>query len=380
MPKVFYLIFLVLFSLSCEKSNQITVKLSAQDVQEGRGPKWSPYGQKMTLTEVDNGLETHLEIGENPANQWAVRMTKSDSSTYFNTLFIDQNQNGQFEASERIDTEPSESRGKMWSSFNARVSITVTDPWTGEDTKNSYPISLWYVYDPNEEPDEEVLRFSRRGWLEGSTTINGVEANIILAEATMDARIDTADQWAIAPGGSTEELFDYRNSRSINVHAWLNDDAYRLVEVDPSGLKVVLEPYDPGMTRVEEAEKLDIYAADKKATHSGATVAFSHDFQEALDQAKKENKTLLLDFETTWCGPCKIMDQLVYTADEVVKAAENKVAVKIDGDEHRDLTRRFEVRAYPTLILLSPDEEVIDRKVGYQSVKATVAFLNKDTD
>lgn len=376
MKKIYWYLFILIVTVSCNSTDRVIVKLSPQTPQEGKGPNWSPYGQKMKLTENKDGMETTMKIGDNPSNQWSVLLSKTDSGTYFNTLFIDQNQNGQFEDSERIDTDPSELRGKIWSSFNAAVFISVTNPWTKKEEKNIYPISLWYVLDPSEEADEEVLRFSRRGWLEGNTMIHGVEATVIFAEAVMDAKIDTADQWSIAPTSLPKELYDYRNSRSVKDHAWLNDDAYRLVEVDPSGMKAVLEPYDPGISRVEEAEKLDIYSSDKKAAHSGMSVQFNHDFQAALDQARKENKKIFLDFETTWCGPCKIMDKLVYTADDVVKAAEEIIAVKIDGDDHPELTKRFKVSAYPTLILLSSEEKVIERKVGYQSVRSTVQFLN----
>lgn len=378
MNKFFWCLFIALVVISCNKEDRIIVKLTAQSPQEGKGPRWSPYGHKMELTPNENGMATTMKIGDNPANQWSLLLTKTDSSQYFNTLFIDQNQNGQFEDSERVDTEPSESRGKMWSSFNADVNISVNNPWTEKEVKNIYPLALWYVMDPNDTTSEEVLRFSRRGWMEGNAMINGVEATVIFAEAVMDAKIDTADQWAIAPTSLPKELYDYRNSRSVKDHAWLNDDAYRLVEVDPSGMRAVLEPFDPGITRVEEAEKLDIYLPDKKASRSGKTVRFNHEFQTAADQAKNENKKLFLDFETTWCGPCKIMDKLVYTADDVVKSAENIIAVKIDGDEHPELTKRFGVNAYPTLILLASDEQVIDRKVGYQSVKSTVQFLNTE--
>ena len=50
------------------------------------------------------------------------------------------------------------------------------------------------------------------------------------------------------------------------------------------------------------------------------------------------------------------MDKIVYNADVVVKASENIIAVKVDGDEHPDLVKQFEV-------------------TGYQSVKQTAAFL-----
>lgn len=377
MKKFPFFLMIALLIISCNKTEPIIIKLTAQSPSEDRGPRWSPYGQKMKLIEKDGGMETTMKIGEDPSNHWSVKLTRSDTSTYYNILFIDQDQNGEFDDSEKVITEPSESRGKIWSSFNAVVNISVLNPWTSLEDKIIYPVSLWYVYDPNEEPEEELLRFSRRGWMEGKTMINGVEATITFAESVMDAKIDTADKWALAPTSLPKELYDYRNSRSVGNHAWLNDDAYRLVEVDPSGMKAILEPYDPGITRVEEAEEMDIYSADKKAARTGKSVQFSHDFETALERAKSEEKLLFLDFETTWCGPCKIMDKLVYTADDVVNATENIVAVKVDGDDHPELAKRFEVSAYPTLILLSYDEQVIDKKVGYQGVKATVQFLNK---
>jgi thioredoxin-related protein len=69
------------------------------------------------------------------------------------------------------------------------------------------------------------------------------------------------------------------------------------------------------------------------------------------------------------------MDKIVYNADVVVKASENVIAVKVDGDEHPELVRRFEVTGYPTLILVSPEGKIIKKSSGYQSVKQTVAFL-----
>lgn len=362
--------------ISCDQSPKIEIKLTAQDRQENRGPRWSPYGQKMPLMEKGIGFETNLKLGSNPSNSWAIRMEKTNQSDYFDLLFIDHNQNGQFEESEKVTTEPSESRGKIWSSFRTIINVNVLDPWTGDSIKTVYPISLWYVFNPNDDTDEEVLRFSRNGWLEGTANINGVDASIILAESTMDAKIDTADAWAIAPKIDPKELFDYRNNRSVKTHAWLNDNAYRIVDVHPSGLKVTLEPYDPGMTRVEEAEAMDLYTADKKASRSGKSVSFGHDFQLAMAQAKKENKMVFIDFETTWCGPCKIMDKLVYTADDVIQATDQMISVKIDGDDYPELAKKFEVKGYPTLILISPDETIIDRKIGYQSVKSTTTFLN----
>ena len=365
----------LLFFISCKQANIIEIKLSSQPVQENRGPRWSPKGEKLELTEKDNGLETKLQLGTLSANTWAIRMTRTDGSQYYNTLYIDHNQNNVFEDLEMIRIQPSESRGKIWSSFNGVLNIKVTDPWSGKKSYNTYPLSFWYVFNPKTDKHEKVLRFSRRGWMEGSAVIEGVVANVLLTESLMDGIIDISDSWALAPKADLKELYDYRNARSITEHAWLNEKAYKIVNVHPSGRKLVIKAYDPGITREEEAVKMDIYAPDKNAAHSGGKVKFGHDFKIAKETAGKENKNLFIDFDAVWCGPCKLMDKIVYNADVVVKASENVIAVKVDGDEHPELVKRFEVTGYPTLILVSTEGKIIKKSSGYQSVKQTVAFL-----
>lgn len=366
----------MVFLTSCSLSDEIVVRLEPQDVQEGRGPRWSPKGEKLTLTKNDNALETTFTFGSGELNSWAIKLAKTNESIYYNTLFIDYNRDMSFDDSESINIEPSETRGKIWSSFSTSLDIAIVDPWTGKESTNVYPLSFWYVFDPAAGDDvEEVLRFSRRGWMEGTALIDGVEANVLLTESLMDGVIDTSDSWAIAPASDLNELYEYRNNRSLSNHAWLNEIAYRVIEVHPSGRIALLEAYDAGISRLEEAEKMDIYAPDKNAAHSGGVVNFLHDFSTAEELSKKADRNLFIDFETTWCGPCKLMDKLVYNADLVVAASNDLVAVKVDGDEHPDLVSRFEVTGYPTLIILSPEGEIIKKVSGYQSVVRTAGLL-----
>ena len=99
--------------------------------------------------------------------------------------------------------------------------------------------------------------------------------------------------------------------------------------------------------------------------------------EQMLELAKEQDKLLFIDFETTWCGPCRTMDLYVYTADVTVEAFNNILAVKIDGDENRELVKKYDVKAYPTMLILSPKGKIIAKKVGYLSVKDIVAFINE---
>ena len=395
-PKTFRMICAVLFLGACsgdggedgptrdgEGADQTSlegafeVALSAQlpDQEAGRGMRWSPYGQQLPLVEADGGREALLELGPAGTQPIGLRLVRSGGSEYFDGHFIDLNRDGSFDSTEFLETEVSESRNKFWSSFDAVVGIPVTDPDTDRRAVNPYPISLWYVEDPRVAEDEPVIRFSRAGWMEGNLVLDGVEAVMLVTERVMDGVYSSDDAWALASRDSASDIFQSGYSRSLDEHAWLFEAAYKVVQVDPSGRRAYVVPFDPGITRAEEIAMNDDLAVDRNAPRSGRTVAFLHDFEEAESVARDQEKPLFVDFETTWCGPCKIMDEWVYTADGVVDAAESLVAVKVDGDERLDLKDRFGVTGFPTMILLNSGGEELGRASGYVNVADMTDFL-----
>jgi thiol-disulfide isomerase/thioredoxin len=281
---------------------------------------------------------------------------------------VDFDRDGQFQDDEALETTPTERNFRFWSSFETVIGVPVADPVTGREEADPYPLSLWYVEDPRMPDEEPVIRFSRRGWMEGRVTLDGVAASVLLTEGVMDGVYGEGDAWALASSDSAADLLTPGYSRDLDEHAWLFDKAYRIRYVDPSGRRLLLEPFDPGITRVEEEEMNDELRVDREAPRSGRVVPFVQDFAEAEARAREEGRALLVDFETTWCGPCKLMDEWVYTADAVVDAAAGLVAVKVDGDERLDLKERFGVTGFPTVILLSPHGEEMRRASGYVSV------------
>jgi thiol-disulfide isomerase/thioredoxin len=342
----------------------------------GRSLRWSPYGHKLPLTVGPDGrMATKLILGSEGTPPIDLELAKSDGARHFDRLFVDFDRNGRFDAGEVLETTPSEQRHKYWSTFDTVVSVPVHDPVTGKASDNPYALSFWYVEDPASPGEPPVLRFSRRGWMEGKTILDGVEAEVLVTENAMDGVFDTLDSWSLAPSDSADEVLGYQTARPLSEYNWLLERAYKVRRIDPSGRRIAIVPFDPGMTRTEEIAMNDNMRVDREAARSGGSVTFLEDYTRARATAHKEGKPLFIDFETTWCGPCKLMDQWVYTADAVVNASRAVVAVKVDGDDHPDLAKGHSVIGYPTMILLGPDGTEIRRLEGYRSVAEMAGFL-----
>ena len=96
-------------------------------------------------------------------------------------------------------------------------------------------------------------------------------------------------------------------------------------------------------------------------------------FDAASRQAAQTGKIVLVDFYTTWCGPCKLLDKNTWTDAAVIELLEQKtVALRIDAEKEAALSKRFKIEAYPSVLLLKPDGTEIDRLVGYKEPKAFI--------
>ena len=90
-------------------------------------------------------------------------------------------------------------------------------------------------------------------------------------------------------------------------------------------------------------------------------------YEEAVAAAKAENKHVFIDFYATWCGPCKMMSEEVFPQRIVGHYFNPRfVCIKIDAEkgEGIELAKRFNVRAYPTFVILDANEKVVGTKAG----------------
>ncbi len=178
--------------------SRIEIRLEPKAPGDGASLRWSPKGEKLSLTESSGGWETVLKLGPAEASPFRIRLAKSRDAVHFDTLILDRNGNGDLADETPLMTKPSETRGKFWSSFETVLEIPFTGP-DGRAVRNAYPLSFWYVEDPAAEVPERVLRYSRAGWMEGAFRAGGADALVLLTESQMDGVFDREDAWSLAP-------------------------------------------------------------------------------------------------------------------------------------------------------------------------------------
>ena len=86
--------------------------------------------------------------------------------------------------------------------------------------------------------------------------------------------------------------------------------------------------------------------------------------EENIDQvlatAKKTNKYVFIDFYTSWCGPCKMMDKQIFPQQKVGEYFDSKfVSMKVNAEkEGVDLAKKYGIKAYPTFVILDKSGEL----------------------
>jgi thioredoxin-related protein len=112
-------------------------------------------------------------------------------------------------------------------------------------------------------------------------------------------------------------------------------------------------------------------------------------FNEGMALAAKENKHVVIDFYTTWCHWCKVMDRETFSNPEVKKyLAENFVTIRINAEstsekvsyKGEDLTpvalaRAFGVKGFPSLAYLDREGELVTIVPGFVPAKTFLPLL-----
>lgn len=90
-----------------------------------------------------------------------------------------------------------------------------------------------------------------------------------------------------------------------------------------------------------------------------------------FEEVKTSEKTVLLDFFATWCGPCRMVSPIV---DEIAEENPQFLVGKINVDEEPELAQQFGVVSIPTLVVMK-DGKIIDQSVGAKPKDAILDML-----
>jgi thioredoxin-related protein len=109
------------------------------------------------------------------------------------------------------------------------------------------------------------------------------------------------------------------------------------------------------------------------------------DYATGVERASVEGRAVLANFTANWCGYCKKMDRTTWKSPAVIDRLAGIVPVRVDVDETRprngqagaELAARYGVQGTPTLILLDPDGQVIDRASGYLDSRQLLEWLDR---
>lgn len=103
---------------------------------------------------------------------------------------------------------------------------------------------------------------------------------------------------------------------------------------------------------------------------------FRTDYQAALDDAKQQEKPVLIAFSASWCPPCQQMKKNVYPDPKVQALFASIIPVYVDTDENAALANQYGVNGIPAYVVLSPNGDKLTEFVGYHEPQDFVNKIN----
>lgn len=101
-------------------------------------------------------------------------------------------------------------------------------------------------------------------------------------------------------------------------------------------------------------------------------MATKQQFTSFEDLLAHSDRPVLVDFYATWCGPCQMMTPILEQVNTQLK--DKLKVIKIDAERYSQLASKYQIHAYPTLVLFK-DGQPVDRIEGVLMTEQLVQRL-----
>ncbi len=364
---------------------------------EGRPtPNFSPKGTQVPLSPV--ATSTRLPAGAlRPAKRGVIKVGPDQRSWIpvlatacaghprdLCQLFLDRNRNGRFadDGPPLVGTPTQSAKTRAWWTSINKIELSV--PYPATRSTEPYLVNVWMVREDS-APAPEILRYSTGSWRQGTVMVNGVEA-LVAAMDDNDAIFDKSDMWSIIPASDSnapKAVLSIAEARPTNrlmfVPGPTHEQVLEFRSFSPDGRIVEFAVVDRPVTKLADRASDDLLRDERPRPRATTPFEWAHGgngLDAALAKAKTTGRSVFIDFEATWCGPCHTMDQWIWTDLEVAaKLNAGFVGVKIDADLEKAVVKRFNISGYPTMVVLDSTGAEVRRVTDYQSSTQMLDFL-----
>ncbi len=92
-----------------------------------------------------------------------------------------------------------------------------------------------------------------------------------------------------------------------------------------------------------------------------------------LEQAQREKKPVFVEFYASWCAPCKVMEEEIFTQEPTFTYLNKhflNFRTDFDTEAGKTIASIYEVKTLPTVLFLDPQGVVLERHTGMANPSA----------